>query len=168
VLHQIGAGVLGPLFRAYDPEGDRLVTVKRFRLDLPPERVHRLVAAFERLIAAELTHPVLAAPLATGKVEADAFLVAEFCAGESLDIGARDYGAAPVPDALLVATELAGALDFAAAINIAHGALHPRDVLLSSHETRVTGIGVARALEQAGAMLRRAGTRRRGPVGPAG
>ena len=39
VLHQIGAGALGPVFRAYDPEQDRLVAVKLFRLDLSPERV---------------------------------------------------------------------------------------------------------------------------------
>ena len=41
VLHQIGAGVLGPVFRAYDPESERLVAIKLFRLDLPPERVPR-------------------------------------------------------------------------------------------------------------------------------
>jgi hypothetical protein len=37
---------------------------------------------------------------------------------------------------LRVAAELAGALDFAAVINITHGALHPRDVLLSPEESR--------------------------------
>jgi hypothetical protein len=49
-----------------------------------------------------------------------------------------------------VATELAGALDFAAAAHVAHGALHPRDVLLSHDDIRMTGLGVARALQQAG------------------
>src|SRR5262249_40439867 len=50
ILHQIGAGVLGPVFRAYDPENDRLVAVKLFRLDLPPDRAHRLVARLEEFI----------------------------------------------------------------------------------------------------------------------
>ena len=53
VLHQIGAGTLGPVFRAYDPEQEKLVAVKWFRLDLPPERTHRLVAELEQLIAAD-------------------------------------------------------------------------------------------------------------------
>src|SRR2546422_6002091 len=74
VLHQIGAGTLGPVFRAYDAERERLVAVKVFKLDLPPDRVHRLVAEFERIIAAGLTHPVLAVPLATGIAGVSAYL----------------------------------------------------------------------------------------------
>ena len=57
---------------------------------------------------------------------------------------------APPNDALRVAAQLAGALDFANAVQVRHGALHPRDVLLSSDETRLTGIGVAQALEAIG------------------
>ena len=54
------------MFRAYDSTRERLVAVKLFKLDLPPERGHQLLAEFERLIAANLTHPALAAPLAAG------------------------------------------------------------------------------------------------------
>ncbi|SVE58375.1 uncharacterized protein METZ01_LOCUS511229, partial [marine metagenome] len=38
VMHQIGIGVLGPVFRTYDPESDRLVAVKAFSLDFLPEQ----------------------------------------------------------------------------------------------------------------------------------
>jgi serine/threonine-protein kinase len=138
------------VFRAYDAERERLVAIKLFTLDLPPERVHQLVAAFERLIAADLTHPVLAAPLATGMAGVTAFLVQDYIGAESLDLAVREHGPAPPADTLRVAAQLAAALDFAAEINIFHGALHPRDVLLSSDDTRLTGVGVARALEQVG------------------
>ncbi len=150
MLHQIGVGALGPVFRAFDPERDRLVAVKRFQLDVPPERMHELVAMFERLIAAQLTHPALAAPVATGIDGTAAYLAMDYVLGDSLDIAVRDYGPAPPVEALRVATQLAGALDFAAVVNVEHGALHPRDVLLSSEETRITGLGVARALETIG------------------
>jgi serine/threonine-protein kinase len=138
------------VFRAYDSERERLVAIKLFKLDLPPERVHQLVAAFERLIAADLTHPVLAAPLATGMADVTAFLVQDYIGAESLDLLVREHGPASPADALRVAAQLAGALDIAAEVNIFHGALHPRDVLLSSDDTRLTGVGVARALEQVG------------------
>jgi serine/threonine protein kinase len=119
-------------------------------LDLPPERVHQLVAEFEQLIAAELNHPAAALPLATGITGVSAYLAQDYVAAESLDLAVREYGAAPPADALRVAVQLAGALDLAAVANVNHGALHPRDVLLSDDETRVTGIGVARALERVG------------------
>jgi serine/threonine-protein kinase len=138
------------VFRAYDAGREKLVAVKLFKLDLPPERVHQLVAAFEQLIAAELTHPVMAMPLATGITDVSAYLAQDYVAAESLDLAVREYGPAPAADALRVAAQLAGALDFAAVVNIAHGALHPRDVLLSADETRLTGVGVARALESVG------------------
>ena len=150
VLHQVGAGTLGPVFRAYDPERDRLIAVKVFTLDLSPERVRELVAAFDRLIAAGLLHDAIAAPLAAGISRGAAYLAYDYVPGESLDVAIHAYGPAPAGDALRVAAQLAGALDFAAVVNIHHGALHPRDVLLSPEDTRLTGIGVTRALEQVG------------------
>ena len=140
------------MFRAYDAARERLVAVKLFKLDLPPERGHQLVAEFERLIDAALVHPALAAPLATGISGVSAYLAQEYVAADSLDLAVREYGAAPAGNALRVAAQLAGALDYAAAAQIVHGALHPRDVLLSSDDTRLTGLGVTRALKKIGVV----------------
>jgi serine/threonine-protein kinase len=137
------------VFRAFDPDRDRLVAVKLFRLDLPPERVHQLVAEFERLIAAAVTHPAVIAPVATGLAGVNAYLAQDYVVAESLDITLRQ-GPVSVADALRVATQLAGALDAAAAVHIEHGALHPRDVLLSADGARLTGLGIARAVEHVG------------------
>lgn len=138
------------MFRAYDAQRERLVAVKVFTLDLPPEQVHRLVAELERLVAADLTHPSIAAPLAAGITGVSAFLAQDYVAAESLDLSLRQDGPASPADALRIAAQLAGALDFAAVADVDHGALHPRDVLTSTDETRLTGVGVARALERVG------------------
>ena len=150
VLHQIGAGALGPVFRAYQPEQDRLVAVKVFRIDIPPERTHQLVAQLERLIAADLSHAGIAAPLATGIADVAAYLAMDFVAADSLDMVIRDQQATSPSDVVRIATQLASALDLAAAIDITHGVLHPRDVLLSADDVRMTGIGIAQALEEVG------------------
>src|SRR5215475_8376266 len=150
VLHQIGAGALGPVFRAYQPEEDRLVAVKHFRIDLAPERAHQLVVQLERLIAADLTHAGIAAPIAAGIVEASAYMAMDFVAADSLDIVIRDQELNAPSDVVRVASQLASALDLAASIDITHGALHPRDVLISADDVRMTGIGIARALEEVG------------------
>src|SRR5438094_9200514 len=105
VLHQIGAGTLGPVFRGYDAERERLVAIKLFTIELAPDRVRRLVGRFERLIASNLTHPSIAAPLAAGV--SGPYFAHEFVAGESLDLAIREYGPAPASDALRVAAQLA-------------------------------------------------------------
>ena len=138
------------MFRGYDAGRERLVAIKLFTVELTPDRFHRLVGGFEQLIASNLTHPAIAAPLAAGISGASAYFAHEFVAGESLDLAIREYGPAPAADALRVAAQLAGALDFAAAAGVYHGALHPRDVLLSADDTRVSGLGIAQSLELVG------------------
>jgi serine/threonine-protein kinase len=149
-MHQIAAGTLGPVFRAYQPELDKLVAVKLFRLPLPPEKVHQLAAALESLVGADLTHPAIATPIAAGITGASAYLVQDFVAADSLDIVMRDHGAAPPTDAVRIATQLAGALDFAAVVSVYHGALHPKDVLVTADETRLGSLGIASILERVG------------------
>jgi Protein kinase domain/PEGA domain len=147
VLHQIGAGTLGPVFRAYDSQQERLVAVKLFRLELPPEQLDQLVEDFQRLIDASLVHPAIAASRATGVVGTSAYLAQDFVAADSLDIVIREFGPVSADEAARVALQLAGALDYAAAANVWHGGLHPRDVFLASDEVRLTGLGIAQVLE---------------------
>jgi hypothetical protein len=133
------------------------VAVKTFQLDLPPERMHRLVAGLETLVAAGLAHSAIVAPLATGTDGIVVYLAQEYVPADSLDVVMRDHAPESPGEALRVAVQLAGALDFAAAVNVHHGALHPRDVLISPDDARLTGLGVAEAIEHAGmtAPLRR-------------
>ena len=70
---------------------------------------------------------------------------------ESLDSALRQYGPPPASDVLTIVTQLAGALDFAAAAGVVHGSLHPRDVLVAPGETHLVDLGVAAALESCGA-----------------
>jgi len=138
------------VFLAHDPARDRPVAVKLFALDLPSDRVQQLIVEFERLIAAELYHPALNTPLATGIADGSAYLVYEYVDAQSLDLAIREFGPAPPAHAVRVCAQLAGALDFAVAVNVVHGALHPRDVLLSATDIRLTGAGISRALEAVG------------------
>jgi serine/threonine protein kinase len=147
VLHQIGVGVLGPVFRTYEPTRDRLAAVKVFRLDLTPEEAQALADELERLVDAGLSHPSIVAPIASGVEGGTAYLAEEYVAGESLDIAIRHYAPAPLETALPFIAQLAGALDFARAAGLGHGTLHPRDIFLTPDEARATGFGIAGALE---------------------
>jgi hypothetical protein len=138
------------VFRGYDPERERLVAIKLFKLDLAPERVHQLIAELEHIISADLSHPGLIAPIAAGIADVSAFLATDYVAADSLDLTIRENGAAAPARAVDVVSTLAAALDSVAGLGLVHGAMHPRDILLSDDEIRLTGVGIARALERIG------------------
>jgi hypothetical protein len=65
----------------------------------------------------------------------------------------RRDGAQPPAEVVVRITQVAGALDFAAAVDLHHGALHPRDILVSGDLTVLAGIGVLQALGDAGLIV---------------
>jgi hypothetical protein len=150
VLHQIGVGALGPVFRTYEPERDRLVAVKAFRLDITPEQAQSLADELSRAAEAGLFHPSIVEPIAAGVAGTVAYRAEEYVAAESLDVAMRQYAPAPIATVLPFITQLAGAIDFARAAGVGHGALHPRDVFVTPEEARATGFGVVEALERVG------------------
>ena len=152
VLHQIGSGVLGPVFRTYEPQRDRLIAVKAFRLDLVPEDVARLADALRRLAAANVSHARLVPAVDAGLEGTMAFLAMDYVAGETLDVAFRHLAPAPLDRALPVLTQIGEALEAGWASGLGHGALHPRDVFLiaGTNDVRVTGVGVVPALESTG------------------
>ena len=103
----------------------------------------------------EISHPAIAAPLAAGLESGTPYMAYEYVEGESLDVALRRE--ARPPEGLRWIAQLAGAVDAAHARGLEHGALHPRDVLVSSEGVCVTGFGIARALEhvQLGVPVRR-------------
>lgn len=150
VLHQIGVGALGPVFRTYEPTRDRLVAVKVFRLDVTPEQSQALADELSRAADAGLFHPSIVEPIAAGVEGTVAYRAEEYVAGESMDVAIRHYAPAALDKALPFLTQLAGAIDFARAAGVGHGALHLRDIFVTPDEARASGFGVVDALERVG------------------
>ncbi len=150
MLHQVGVGALGPVFRTYEPTRDRLVAVKVFRLDITPEQAQALADELSVATQAGLFHPSIVEPIAAGVEGTVAYRAEEYVAAESLDVAMRHYAPAPADRVLPFISQLAAALDFARLNGVGHGALHPRDVFVTPEETRATGFGVVEALERVG------------------
>ena len=124
--------------------------MKVFRLDITPEQAQSLADALSRAADAGLFHPSIVEPIAAGVEGTVAYRAEEYVAAETLDVALRHYAPAPVDKALPFITQLAGAIDFARAAGIGHGALHPRDVFVTPEEARATGFGVVDSLERVG------------------
>ena len=150
MLHQIGVGALGPVFRTYEPTRDRLVAVKVFRLDITPEQARALADELSRAAEVGLFHSSIVEPVAAGLEGTVAYRAEEYVAAESLDVAMRHYAPATIEKALPFITQLASAIDFAKGAGVGHGALHPRDIFVTPDEARATGFGVVDALERMG------------------
>lgn len=151
MLHQVGAGVLGPVFRALDPVEDRTVAIKVFRLDITPEQASALAQHLTELVARLPDHAGLVKPIAAGTEGALAFLATEYAAADSIDQRLRRKVPTPIEEVVPLLAQIAAALDTSAQLGVWHGALHPRDVLVSTMgTTALTGVGIAQALERVG------------------
>ena len=160
VIHQIGSGVLGPVYRARlsgrDPaDGDRLFALKAFHVDLTPEQTILFGDALEEIVGVGVSHPAVVGPVGAGVADGVPYLAYEYVAAESLDVTMRRRAPAAAEIALPFVVQLAEGLDVVHERGLAHGALHLRDVFVTSDRARASGFGIVAALDRVG---------RRGPL----
>ena len=149
MLDEVRATRGGRVYLAQEPATGAFVVVKTVEEGLPPDRAAAAAGALDGLCRAPLDHPSIVAPLAAG-LEGGVPWIAEPHVDGELLFSVMQRGAAPLDDVLLRATQLAGALDFAAAAGIRHGALHPREIIISGERTLISGLGLQQALAEAG------------------
>lgn len=157
VLHQIGSGVLGPVFRTFEPQHEKLVAIKAFRLDVVPEVTARLADGLRRLAANPVSHPALIPIVDAGLEGTTAYLASEYVAADTLDVALKHLAPARIEAALPLLRQVAEAIEAAWAAGLGHGSLHPRDIFVvaggqgdsaGATEVRVGGFGVVSALER--------------------
>ncbi len=158
VLEEIGAGRFGPIYRAQavtdgaDAVGsvESFVAVKVFDQGLTLDQASALASALQRLCQAPLDYASIVPALAAGVAGDRAWVAEPWLDAAPLGYEMLRIGPQPLGDVILRVTQIAGALDFAAAVGIHHGALHPRDILVADDRTVLTGLGVLQAASEAG------------------
>jgi serine/threonine-protein kinase len=139
------------VYRAHSADDNREVAVKLFKIDLTPEQARELAAGLARLCERVPAHPHLAAYVGAGVTGSTAWLAQEYVPADALDARLRRRTGGGLKHSLPVLRQIAAAVDAAADRGLHHGALHPRDVLISTTgEVKVTGFGVAEALAAVG------------------
>ena len=150
VQHQIGVGATGPVFRSENPETHAPLVIKALRTYLPPDVNQQVVDDLASVIDRLPSHPSIVPLRDAGAEDQEPFLVSDLVPGEALDVALQKYGPGAITDLLPRVRSLAEALDLAAEQDLCHGAIHPRDVIVSDG-TWLTGIGVAPILGKRGA-----------------
>jgi len=149
VEREIGHGGMATVYLARDLKHERAVALKVLRPELAmavgSERFLR-----EIKIAARLQHPHILPLHDSGYVGGFLYYVMPYVAGESLRDRLQRDGPLPVEEAVRLAREVAGALEYAHAQGIVHRDVKPENILLQAGHAVVTDFGIARAVSEAG------------------
>ena len=154
-MHQIGSGVLGPVYRARlsdrdPPDRDRVFALKAFHVDLTPEQTILFGDALTEIVGVGISHAALVSPVGAGVTDGVPYLAYEYVAADSLDVTMRHRAPAAAETVLPFIVQLAEGLDVVHGRGLAHGALHLRDVFVTPDLARVSGFGIVAALDRVG------------------
>jgi serine/threonine protein kinase len=149
IERELGAGGMAVVYLAHDLKHDRQVALKVMRPELSAilggERFLR-----EIRIAAKLSHPHILALYDSGQAEGLLFYVMPYVEGESLRSWLERDMQLPIHDAITVARQAAGALEYAHRAGVIHRDIKPENILLHRGEAMVADFGIALAVTAAG------------------
>jgi len=150
ILGELGRGAMGVVYKARDPQIDRLVAVKTVSLqgqDPEAEKEFRLRFINEAQAAGRLHHPGIVSVFDVGEdaETGDPYLVLEYVAGEALNrILAREKKL-PLERALQLTAEIAAALDYAHQQGVTHRDIKPGNILVTRDgHPKVADFGIAK------------------------
>jgi Tol biopolymer transport system component len=151
ILAPLGAGGMGEVYRARDPQLQRDVAVKLLSdaLARDPEQLARF--GREARMLAALNHPNIAAIYGLDERDGVRFLVLELVEGEPLDARLA-AGPMPISEALELASQIADALAAAHEKGVIHRDLKPSNVHVTPEgRAKVLDFGLAKAVDESAA-----------------
>ncbi|HSA58027.1 MAG TPA: protein kinase [Gemmatimonadaceae bacterium] len=149
VVREIGAGGMATVYLAHDARHDRHVAIKVLHPDLAATLgVDRFLS--EIRTTARLQHPHLLPLLESGEADGLLYYVMPFVEGESLRARLERERQLPIADAVRIAREVAGALDYAHRQGVIHRDIKPENILLHEGQALVADFGIALAVSAAG------------------
>ncbi|MEX2177127.1 MAG: protein kinase [Gemmatimonadaceae bacterium] len=142
---ELGVGGMAHVYLAHDLRHNRKVALKVLRPELAANvGVQRFLN--EIRTAANLQHPNILPLHDSGEVDGVAFYVMPFVAGESLRGLLQRESQLSIEQAIGIATDVAGALDYAHRHGIIHRDIKPENILLQDSRAIVADFGIALAL----------------------
>ena len=145
---EIGAGGMATVYLAQDLKHDREVAIKVLHPDLGA------ALGGERFLAeikttAKLQHPHILPLLDSGEADGLLFYVMPLVEGETLRSRLERERQLPIDAAVRIATEVAGALDYAHRHGVIHRDIKPENILLHDGRAVVADFGIALAVTAA-------------------
>ncbi|AKT37221.1 serine/threonine protein kinase [Chondromyces crocatus] len=154
ILQKIGSGGMGAVYKASQPDMNRMVAIKILHQKLTNRK--DLVSRFRReaRAMAHLTHPNTVRVVDYGELEDGAlYIIMEYLEGRNLNQVVRKEGPLSVERALPVLIQACGALQEAHLQGIVHRDLKPENIFLSTNAglkdyPKVLDFGLAKVTER--------------------
>jgi eukaryotic-like serine/threonine-protein kinase len=150
IVAELGRGAMGVVYKARDPQIDRLVAVKTVSMwgqDREEDTDFRMRFLNEAQAAGRLHHAGIVSIFDVGEnpENQDQYIVLEYVAGESLNrILAREKKL-PLSQALKLAEEIAEALDYAHEQGVVHRDIKPGNILVTEDgHAKIADFGIAK------------------------
>jgi tRNA A-37 threonylcarbamoyl transferase component Bud32 len=149
ILDELGRGAMGHVYRARDPEIDRVVALKTFALggiDAELEAEFRQRFFREAKAAGKLLHPGIVTIFDVGEdpETKTPFIVMEYIEGRSLEAMGRQRRLPP-EEALGLVKQIAEALDYAHTQGIVHRDIKPANIIVTPKgQAKIADFGVAK------------------------
>ncbi len=150
VVAELGRGAMGVVYKARDPQIERIVAVKTVSLwgqEPDEEKEFRLRFMHEAQAAGRLHHPGIVAIFDVGEnpENHDPYIVLEYVDGQPLNrILAREKKLSPAK-ALQLTEEIAEALDYAHGQGVTHRDIKPGNILVTQDgHAKISDFGIAK------------------------
>ena len=149
IERELGAGGMATVYLAQDLKHDRRVAIKVLRPELAA------VIGADRFLAeikttAHLQHPHILPLFDSGVADSFLYYVMPYVEGETLRDRLTREKQLPIADAVRIAMEVAGALDYAHRQGVIHRDIKPENILLHDGRALVADFGIALAASRAG------------------
>jgi len=152
ILKRLGAGAMGEVYLAEDPQIGRHVALKTVRVE--DGRVKELEERKQRLLrearaAGRLLHPNIIALFDAGEDQGILYLAFEFVEGQDLADRAADGPPLTLGEALSIVRQAAEGLDYAHRQGVVHRDIKPSNLMLTPDgRVKIADFGIARVADQ--------------------
>jgi serine/threonine-protein kinase len=155
VIETIGEGAMSIVYKAYDPDINRILAIKVLRGECAADPEYRYRFLQEAKAAGKLTHPNIVTIFDVGEAEAGPYIAMEYLEGATLDRLMASEQCLSLREAVIYGIQLAEALDYSHARGIVHRDVKPSNIIILGERDaiRITDFGIAH-METAGSAQR--------------